>query len=57
MLGRFPTKDEAAELDLDESVPVWLPTSSHIPWLTMNNRRILKALRSLTEWMERDYVN
>ena len=51
MLGRFPTAKEAENHDLLETVPVWLPTNDKIP-----NKKIMAALRSLTKWLNNDYM-
>ena len=50
VVGRFPNKEECVKYELEASSPVWLPTDGKV-----FNNKIIKAIKSLSNWLSNDY--
>ena len=51
VIGKFPSKEECAKYNIEESAPVWLPADGQV-----FNQKIAKAIKSLSDWLSQDYT-
>ena len=50
MVGRFPNETECIKYSLEETTPVWLPTTAKVL-----EKNIAKEILTLSNWLRNDY--